>query len=77
MKTYKDAFQFNRENECAYYPGVLAGVRVDVIDFPKKGDRYENARTRGTAWTNSRLEPCIAVSGLASSVPFKHITFLD
>ena len=61
---YKTASEYNSHNK--------KSVPVEIIDYPKKGDKYLT-HTRNMAFTNSALEPCINVYGLASSVPFKAI----
>lgn len=61
---YKTAAEYNSVNK--------RSVSVEVIDFPKKGDRYLTY-TRDIAFTNSALITCINVYGLASSVPFRAI----
>jgi len=61
---YKTAAEYNSHNK--------KSVPVEIIDFPKKGDRYLT-HTRNIAFTNSALITCINVYGLASSVPFTAI----
>ena len=65
---YKTAAEYNSVNKNE--------LPVEVIDFPKRGDRYLT-HTVGTAHTNSALTACIGVYGLASSVPFKHINGIE
>mgnify|MGYP003122012223 FL=1 len=65
---YKTAAEYNSVNK--------KELPVEVIDFPKRGDRYLT-HTVGTAYTNSALTACIGVYGLASSVPFKHINGIE
>ena len=65
---YKTAAEYNSVNK--------KDLPVEVIDFPKNGDRYLT-HTVGMAYTNSGLIACIGVYGLASSVPFEHINGIE
>ena len=65
---YKTAAEYNSANK--------KSLPVEVIDFPKKGDRYLT-HTWDIAYTNSALITCINVYGLSSSVPFKHINGIE
>ena len=65
---YSTAAEFNRAN--------TGKVPVEVFDYPKQGDHHLT-HTWGDAYTNSLLETCINVHGLASSVPFEYIKGLE
>ena len=65
---YRTAAEYNSVNK--------EELSVEVINFPKWGDRYLTY-TFGTAHTNSALTACIGVYGISRSVPFKHINGIE